>query len=108
MTSSDLADRAGLARAGAGDGRLIVEPLAACDLTFEGLVPPAAAAVRAAASAYETPQRAPRRPQAIADRTGAPAEQLPEVAPGAVATEGMDDLTRWAIFQQAMRRKSRP
>jgi hypothetical protein len=110
MTSSELADAAGLAGAGAGagDGRLIVEPLTACDLTFEGLVPPAAAAVRAAASECETIQRTPRRPHAIAQRTAAPAEQLPAVAPGVVATEGMDDLTRWAIFQQAMRGKPRP
>jgi hypothetical protein len=108
MTSSGLADAAGLARAGAGDGRLIVEPLASCDLTLEGLVPPAAAAVRAAASGSETPQRDPRRPPALAHRAGASPERLPEVAPGAVATEGMDDLTRWAIFLQAMRRKPRP
>jgi hypothetical protein len=31
---------------------------------------------------------------------------LPQVAPGTVATEDMDDEMRWAIFRQAMSRRT--
>jgi len=117
ITSTHLAHAATLARGdGRGDGRLIVEALAACQLTLDGVVPPAAAAARAAAQPPAPPAR-PRLPHPAtptptpvtpAAAPTRPAERLPEVAPGTAATEGMDQLTRWAIFQQAMRRKPRP
>jgi rRNA maturation protein Nop10 len=116
ITSRRLALDSGLATdRHADDGRLIIEPLAVCKLSDHGVRTPAALRVLEQLAKPPAPRRVTfmdthgvaraSAPPAFQPRSPVPrVERLPEVAPGTVATEGMDDDTRWAIFQQAKRR----
>lgn len=108
LTWASLARAAGLP-AGQSNGVLIVEQLDHAELCATGMLPPAAAKVRAVPEPRRPRagrrRRTPASPSPPAFRSRPrPPERLPTVAPDAVADESTDDMTRYAIFKQNMRR----
>jgi hypothetical protein len=114
ITSRRLAIDSGIAASHHHEeGRLIVEPMAACWLDERGVRPPAAQLI--AKHLAKLPGCAPAPKQNPVSRhqehdfrhrprVPPAAGQLPPVSGDEVATEGMDDARRWEIFQRAMQR----
>jgi hypothetical protein len=109
LTWTSLA-RAAELPVGTSNGMLFVEKLDDAELCETGMLPSAAAKVRAVTVRPRPRRPAPRRPASAPPpgpssyRRPRPPEHLPAVAEDAVADESMDDMTRYAIFKQKMRR----
>ena len=119
ITSRRLALDAGLTTdRHPADGRLIVEPLDACQVDHRGVQTPAAKRITEcptttpAASHGQQPWSRRSSPPPRVDPRPPPAkprpvERLVDIPPGMIVTEDTDEDLRWAIFRQAMQRKRR-